>query len=253
MTNPRKVHGVDISHHQNGTIGWAALRRAGVQFMYHKATEGTSFVDQNYEKRRKEARAAAVPFGAYHFARPESGDARQEARFFIKVAKPVPGDLAPCLDLETKEHLAGAALVEWADNFCDEVEKLTGVTPVVYTPYDLSFALERKAIFWVPRYNNSNTPPARQWDIWQFSNGQFGVPNQVPGLGHVDLNTFNTGVSLADILIPVRAQVKTSKGENVDAAEKLLTTAEKRAKEGSERDTLLDRARRVLKKIKPIK
>ncbi len=248
----RPVHGVDISHHQGGNIGWAALKRSGVQFMYHKATEGLTLRDPNYELRRGQARAAGMAFGAYHFARPSGGDALDEARFFVGVAKPAPGDLAPCLDLETKEYVSGTALVKWADAFCDEVERLTGVVPVVYTPYTLSDALEKKAVFWVPRYNNANTPPTRRWDIWQFSNGVYGVPNQVDGLGHVDLNTFNTGVTLNDILIP-KQPVLTSKGVNVDVAEKHLTAAERRSKEGTDRDRLLDRARRLLRKIKPIR
>lgn len=208
MTQPLRVDGVDISHHQQQNIGWDALKRAGVQWMYHKATEGTSFRDPNYDVRRREAKRADMPFGAYHFARPSGGDARAEARFFINVAKPVEGDLRPCLDLETKEHLQGAALVRWADEFCDEVEKLTGFVPVVYTPYVLSAELEKKAIFWVPRYNDDNRPPARQWDIWQFSDGQFGVPDSVPGLGHVDLNHSKVSV---DRLVMRKKEPESSK------------------------------------------
>jgi lysozyme len=190
-----RVDGVDISHHQrNIQIDWAKLKGAGVKWMYHKATEGTTVQDVMYHKRRAEAKAARMPFGAYHFARPEKGDARLEARAFIGFAQPKLGDLRPCLDLETTEHLSGAALVQWADDFCDEVFKRTGFMPVVYTPYELSDELEKKALFWVPRYNDSNTPPVRRWDIWQFSNGQLGVPDSVPGLGHVDLNHSKVGL-----------------------------------------------------------
>lgn len=247
MTKPMRIDGVDISHHQAGTIDWAALKRAGVKWMYHKATEGNGFKDSNYLKRRAEAKKAGMPFGAYHFARPELGDARREAAFFVATAKPVPGDLRPALDLETKERLTSAQIVKWADEFCDEVEDLTGVTPVVYTPYVLSSALEKKALFWVPRYNNSNTPPVRQYDIWQFSNGVFGVPNSVPGLGHVDLNT--SKVQLSELVIP--KPLTGSKGVNVDEAIKRLKAAEKRAKDGTERDNLIKRALRVLGRIKP--
>lgn len=247
MTVPMKIHGVDISHHQSGPIDWAALKRDGVKWMYHKATEGNGFKDSNYSKRRAEAKKAGMPFGAYHFARPELGDARREAAFFVATAKPVPGDLRPALDLETKERLSSAQIVQWADEFCDEVEDLTGVTPVVYTPYVLSSALEKKALFWVPRYNNSNTPPVRQWDIWQFSNGVFGVPNSVAGLGHVDLNT--SKVQLSELVIP--KPLTGSKGVNVDEAIKRLKAAEKRAKDGTARDTLIKRALAQLAKIKP--
>lgn len=248
MTTPLRVHGVDISHHQNGPIDYAALKKAGVQWMYHKATEGATLKDGNYNRRRNEARAAHLPFGAYHFARPSGSDARQEAQFFVSVAKPDVGDLRPCLDLETREFIQGDALVRWADEFCDEVEKLTQVVPVVYTPYQLSKELEAHCLFWVPRYNNDNNPPARRWDIWQFSNGQFGVPNSVPGLGHVDLN--HSKVPLSSLLIR-EEHTPTSRGRRVDQAQDLLKQAERRSAEGTKRDTLLDKALRAINRITP--
>lgn len=251
MTTAMRVDGVDISHHQPGVIGWAALKAAGVKWMYHKATEGAGFRDSNYNKRRAEAKKAGMPFGAYHFARPSVGDAKVEAKFFISVANPAVGDLRPCLDLETTEGLSEAAIDKWADEFCAEVERLTSVVPLVYTPFKLSDSLERKALFWVPRYNNSNTPPTRSWDIWQFSNGQFGVPNKVAGLGNVDLN--HSKVHLNDLLIPKAAEPVLTRGVNVDAALTSLDKADKRAKDGTERDTLIKRAARILRRIKPTK
>lgn len=200
MVTPKRIDGVDISHYQNGKIDYAKLKKAGVKWMYHKATEGETYVDPNFSKRRKEAKAAGLPFGAYHFARPNKGDAKKEAQFFIKTANPKVGDIRPALDLETSEHLAGAALVTWADSFCAEVKRLTGVMPIVYTPYSLSTKLEKATFFWRPRYNNGNTPPKEAWDIWQFSNGVYGVPNTVAGLGKCDLNT--SKVALKDMLMP---------------------------------------------------
>lgn len=251
MTKALRIDGVDISHHQPGVIGWAALKAAGVKWMYHKATEGAGFRDSNYNKRRAEAKKAGMPFGAYHFARPSVGDAKTEAKFFVSVANPAVGDLRPCLDLETTEGLSGSQIDDWADTFCAEVERLTSVTPLIYTPFTLSPALERKALFWVPRYNNTNTPPVRQWDIWQFSNGVFGVPNQVRGLGHVDLN--HSKVHLRDLLIPKAAEPVLTRGGNVDAGLESLQKAERHSKEGTKRDSLLDRAIKIVKRIKPTK
>lgn len=251
MTTPQKIHGVDISHHQEGAIGWAALKAAGVKWMYHKSSEGNHTVDPNYAKRRAEAKSAGMPFGAYHFARPSVGDALDEARFFIAKAQPRPGDLRPALDLETMEKMSLVQIRTWADTFCAEVEKLTSVTPVVYTPYVLSPELERRALFWVPRYNNDNRLPAREWDIWQFSNGVRGVPNRVSGLGNVDLNT--SKIDLKDLLIPKAAAPVLTRGTNVDAAIKDLTVAEKRADDKTTRDALIKRALRIVKRIKPTK
>jgi lysozyme len=197
----RRVDGVDISHHQSGAIDYAAAKRAGVRWLYHKATEGATFTDTNYAKRRAEAKAAGLPFGAYHFARASAGDAVLEARHFLKVAAPKPGDLRPALDLETTEGLSNAQLRTWAAQFSAEVKKQTGVLPVVYTPFDLGDAVEG-CVIWRPRYNDANTPPELPWDIWQFSNGVLGRPDQVAGFGHVDLNTMRAGLELDDLLIP---------------------------------------------------
>lgn len=200
-TKPMPVHGADISHHQSGALNLPAFKRAGGKWLYHKATEGDSFVDSNYSKRRAEAAKAGIPFGAYHFARAERGDAVAEARRFVKVAAPKPGDLRPALDLETSEGLSISEIRTWAKAFVNEVKRLTGVLPIVYTPYDLGDAV-KGCLIWRPRYNNSNTPPVLRWDIWQFSNGQFGLPNSVAGLGHVDLNTMRQGLTVAQMQIP---------------------------------------------------
>lgn len=198
---PLPVHGVDISHHQAGSLDLAGAKRRGLRWLYHKATEGESFRDANYGRRREECRRAGIPFGAYHFARADVGDARQEAKFFLDYAQPKPGDLRPALDLETMEGLSIAQIRTWAATFIAYCVKRTGVKPVVYTPFDLG-SVDDGCIIWRPRYNNTNTPPVLPWDIWQFSNGVYGVPNQVSGIGRVDLNVMDDGLRLAEMLIP---------------------------------------------------
>lgn len=198
---PRRVDGVDISHHQAGSLDLAAAKRRGLKWLYHKATEGDTYTDPNYARRRTEAEKAGVPFGAYHFARPERGDAAAEARRFLAVAKPKPGDLRPALDLETTEGLSLTEIRTWAAVWIAAVTKATGHKPVVYTPYDLG-AADDGCVIWRPRYNSTNTPPVLKWDVWQFSNGVAGVPNQFAGFGHVDLNTMREGLEVKRLLLP---------------------------------------------------
>lgn len=197
---PNRVDGADISHHQDGKLDLAASRKAGLKFLYHKVSEGNTYVDPNYARRRAEADAAGISFGGYHFARPEKGDAETEAKHFIENLKPKPGDALPVLDLEVAGGLTQDQLWTWANTFVSTVKKLTGFDVIVYGPY---FA-DRKVpwLRWVPRYNNTNTPPTGPWDIWQFSDGAYGIPRSFPGLGAVDLNTFRDGLGLRDILIP---------------------------------------------------
>lgn len=204
---PLPVHGVDISHHQAGALDLVGAKRRGLRWLYHKATEGTSLKDANYGRRRAEAARAGLPFGAYHFARADRGDAVAEARFFLDYADPKPGDLRPALDLETMEGLTLTQIREWARQFIAEVRRVTGHSPIVYTPYDLGSA-DDGCLLWRPRYNNTNTPPVLPWDIWQFSNGVYGVPHEVAGIGRVDLNVMKDGLTVDRMLLPKASEPK---------------------------------------------
>lgn len=200
MVTKQRVDGVDLSHWQ-GKVDLAAAKAAGLRWVVNKSSEGTSFADDSYTARRAQAAEVGLPFGAYHFARPEAGRARAEARLFLAVACPVPGDVRPTLDLEVTGDLTPGQLRRWAAGFVAELRKRTGVDPMIYGPMDLGRASEG-CLLWRPRYNNSNTPPGLPWDIWQFSNGVLGVPNSYPGLGHVDLNTMGKGLRLQQLLFP---------------------------------------------------
>lgn len=197
MTTALKVHGTDLSHH-NSEPDFKKARAAGLLFAWLKCTEGTSFIDDTYKRRRDAARAAGVVPGPYHFARPEGGDAKAEARAFLAAADPKTGDLRCALDLEVDGGLTKTELRAWALAFDSVVVRHTGRHIVLYCPWDLNLP---KFIKWVPRYNNSNTPPTIHTDVWQFSNGVYGVPNSFPGLGHVDLNTFRGKTRLDDIIL----------------------------------------------------
>lgn len=197
MTTPLRVHGSDVSHHQ-GQLDLAKAKAEGLRFLYHKATEGDSFVDREYAARRTQAAEAGLRFGAYHFARAERGDARDEARHFLEVAQPESGDLIPVLDLETAEGLTQTQLKRWAKVFSNEVKREVGVLPVLYSQWEFEGL---RNIRWVPRYNSTNTPPTIPWDVWQFSDGVHGVPNSFPGLGHVDLNHLADGFRLRDLTL----------------------------------------------------
>lgn len=206
MAIPQKVRGADVSHHQ-GTLDLGKAKKAGLEWLSHKATEGDSFVDSEYKARRVAAQRARLPFGAYHFARAERGDAKAEATRFLKVADPKPGDVAPVLDLETTEGMSVAGLDDWALEFCKVVRKAVGRVGL-YTPFRLPKTEAFVDFVWRARYNDGNTlhgelaDPALAWDVWQFSNGILGTPDSFPGLGHVDLNTHAKGFTTPKMLIP---------------------------------------------------
>jgi GH25 family lysozyme M1 (1,4-beta-N-acetylmuramidase) len=198
------LQGVDTSHHQGGRIDLQAARAAGLQWWYVKATEGTTFVDPTYARRVRQARKAGVPVGAYHFARPDRGDADDEAEFFLATADIEVGDMLPMLDLESSEGLSPAELTAWTGTWVRTVTRhlarkgLAG-RPIIYTPFNLEKGFG--CYCWVARYSNDFRAPVvpRPWRraaIWQHSNGQFGPVRNVPGFGPVDVNTVHPDVPL---------------------------------------------------------
>lgn len=195
----RRIDGMDLSHYQTSTINYNAAKRAGVRFIYHKATEGTGYSDPSYSPRRAGARGAKIPFGAYHFARPRVGSAVAEAKFFLSVAKPQPGDMAPALDLEVNDHgMSPAQLTTWVRTFHAVVAAATGSNQMLlYTPFDLNGPRIPGVRLWAARYSNGNVPPIVRspfwtWAIWQFSDGRFGNPNRVPGVPEpVDIDSLH--------------------------------------------------------------
>ncbi len=193
------VPGVDVSHWQ-GDIDWSAVADAGQRFVFLKATDDVDYVDPTFAVNRTQARANGLLVGAYHFARPDPsrGDARREARHFVAIADPGPGDLLPVLDMETSQGLDQEGVTRWARTWVRVVRGLTGVTPLVYTsPYgwasrtgDTPLLARDGAPLWVAHWGvSAPTLPANGWDgrgwvVWQHTS-----TGHVPGIrGDVDLD-----------------------------------------------------------------
>lgn len=205
------IPGIDISHWQ-GTIDWTKVAGAGKEFAFMKATDDVDYVDPTFATNRAQARANGLLVGAYHFARPDPspGDARREARFFVKVADPKPGSLLPVLDIETSRGLDQQGVTRWARTWVAEVRELAGVTPLVYTsPYgwmtrtgDTRLVARDGAPLWIAHWGvSSPTLPAANWDghgwvVWQHTSD-----GHVAGIaGRVDLDRL-AGTSLGRITI----------------------------------------------------
>jgi GH25 family lysozyme M1 (1,4-beta-N-acetylmuramidase) len=218
----RTLDGVDISHHQSGRLDLRAARAAGVRWVYVKATEGATFKDRLHRKRVRQARAAGLPVGAYHFARPEGRDAVTEARFFLANIDLRAGDMVPMLDLEDIGDLTLPQLTEWTGTWVRTVNqelrrrKLTG-KPVIYTPFNLTKGFG--CLLWVARYSDDFRAPVipRPWvraAIWQHSNGRLGPVKGVPGLGRVDVNALHPDLPLSALrLRPAGRPAKPARGK----------------------------------------
>src|SRR5437762_1634729 len=78
------VEGVDVTHF-NGTVNWAAVRAAGIDFAFIKATDGTTLVDSKFSTNWNGSGQNGIIRGAYHFFQPTLGAVAQ-ADFFVQTA-----------------------------------------------------------------------------------------------------------------------------------------------------------------------
>ncbi|MDY8021751.1 GH25 family lysozyme [Paenibacillus polymyxa] len=191
------VQGIDVSHY-NGNIDWQQVAAAGKTFAFIKATEGTKYQDNQFLVNVQGARDANILVGAYHFLNATTADgARQEAANFARAIDSAGGrlDLPPVMDYENNpKGLTPAQISEVAHAFLDEMEKLTGRQPIVYTgnvfasKFDPTFSMYK---LWVARYSTTQKPTAvpawNNWWAWQYSS-----TGSVPGIqGQVDLDEYN--------------------------------------------------------------
>lgn len=102
LNNPSEaeypVRGADVSSYQ-GDIEWPVLSSQNIDFVFIKATEGSSFVDPYFTYNFSEAQKCDLSVGAYHFFSFDSKGVTQ-AENFIDTVAPFDGMLPPVIDLE---------------------------------------------------------------------------------------------------------------------------------------------------------
>jgi lysozyme len=202
------VLGIDVSAWQR-SISWKAIKDAGVEFGWIKATEGTGYVNSTYERHREGARRHGIPVGAYHFARPDSDDGPEaEADAFLEVAAPEPSDLLPVLDFE-HGGIGPLKLARWAKAWLKRVEKRIGQPPILYTYSSFWTSTVENATgfsrypLWLANYgvNDGTVHPVRTVGDWpKVTLHQYTSKGLVPGYdGRVDLNRLMKGSTLDEL------------------------------------------------------
>ena len=194
--------GIDVSHHQ-GKINWKEVAKdKQIQFVYIKATQGTSVKDKNYEQNIKAARRQGLRCGSYHYLSCLTS-IRSQFRNFQKTMRGHKQDLIPMIDVE-REGVKRWSKKQVQDSvalFAKLIKKKYGKKPLIYSHVKFYNS------YLSPRFNNyflfmsrySSVRPSikgiGRHNIWQFSDH-----GKIRGIsGHVDLNRFMLGTSLADI------------------------------------------------------
>jgi GH25 family lysozyme M1 (1,4-beta-N-acetylmuramidase) len=178
------VQGVDVSYYQ-GAFNWAG---AGVQFGAARISDGTGFVDPDFDGNWSRMKSAGVLRSAYQFFEPGENEVSQANLVISKVGRLGAGDLPVMLDIEVTGGQSPSTIRERAQHWLDLVEAGTGKKPFVYS-YGSFLETNLGSGFgsyplWIAAYGPScPSVPAgwNNWVVWQYSDGG----------GHLDHDVFN--------------------------------------------------------------
>ena len=193
-----RIWGIDMSHHQSD-VEWEKLSKFKPNFIFFKATEGSTHVDTKYIQNYANARKEGIIVGTYHFFSYKSSG-KAQAEHFLSVAEFKSGDLPLVLDAEYARYMPSPKIVskELID-FIKTVNQKTGKKPIVYCnnryfKQYLEAELKNEYILWICDFQKE---PDGDWHFWQATD-QF----KMDGVrGTVDFNIFNgTMKMLTDLL-----------------------------------------------------
>ena len=201
--NSNNFRGIDVSNWQ-GDIDFSKVKQSGIEIVYMKATEGTTFVDKKLNQNYSRAKAQGLKIGFYHYFRP-SLDSKAQAKHF---ADTISGKISDCklaLDLEVADNFSKSALTDKALTFINELKSLTGVDIVVYTyTYFARTNIDsRLGVYplWIAHYGVSNPGSNPIWNSWV--GFQYSSTGSVPGIsGNCDMDEFKKGIFLNSSSIP---------------------------------------------------
>ena len=187
------MKGIDISNN-NGSINFNGVKNSGVECVYIKATEGTTFQDSYKSAFYGGAKTIGAKVGFYHFLVGTSAPETQAENFHKEIIS-YQNDLVPMLDVEV--NFPG--LNDYIARFIGRFNQLTSMEIGLYTY--TSFLNEyidverfKTLKLWEANYNNS------PWNLP--SNGftnrighQYTEKGHIDGVNGVcDVNEFNEGV-----------------------------------------------------------
>lgn len=129
---PTELYGIDVSHYQ-GNIDWAEVAKdENVNYVYLKATESSSLVDNTYQRNLNGCKRHHLPVGVYHFFSPTASAESQLSNFSATV-NPKDQDLIPIVDVEKVSKNNVPAFRKRLKTFLEGVERMFGVKPLIYT------------------------------------------------------------------------------------------------------------------------
>lgn len=195
--------GIDVSNWQ-GYIDYSKVKSSGIDVVYIKASEGTTFKDPYFEANYRNAKANGLKVGFYHFLTARNTQqARNQAQFFASVISGKSPDCKLAMDYE--QFYSGNSIEEINQislAFMERLQELTQKEVIVYSNlYDsqriFNTQLANKYPLWLAYWGNYNNlqNTNSSWKTWE--GVQYTNRGVVPGIrGYVDRNRFTQRILL---------------------------------------------------------
>ncbi len=199
--------GVDLSSYQED-VNFERLKEQHIDFVYIKATEGSTHVDNSFSKKWSDAKKAGMPAGAYHyFSYYQSGVAQAEN--YIKTVGDLNGYLIPAIDMElSMEEVYNPpekdTVVRGLKAFVAILEEKYKVKPIIYARKDYFDKYLKDDFSDYPKWVTNYYLPAffdygEDWTLWQYTDK--GRLDGYSGEYNIDLNVLNNKTSLDSLTI----------------------------------------------------
>ena len=201
--------GVDVSSYQ-ADIDMNALKEQGIEFIFIKATEGSSLQDPKFAENWENAKKSGLLSGAYHFFSYDSEGRTQAENFISTVGPDIKGRLLPVVDVEyygnkEQDPPEKEDVVRELKIYLDAIEKEYKVKPLIYTRADIYNKYLKGEFDEYKKWMSSLYTPLSwnykdDWYIWQYLNrGE--LKGYSGGEKYIDLNVLNKDKRLEDLIV----------------------------------------------------
>ena len=195
------MKGIDISNH-NGSIDFFKVKNSGIEVVIIKATEGIDWIDSKLDVYYNSALNVGLKIGFYHFMSEKTNPSKQAQDFFYAI-KGKNFSISPCLDIETNNYKRSSKeITNRCLEFIKRLKELTGLDSIIYTSgyfgRDNLDSRIKNYKAWIAHYG-VETP--METGFKNVVGHQYTETGRISGInGNVDLNNFNNGIFINEIV-----------------------------------------------------
>ena len=196
-SNNEIYEGIDVSRWQ-GSINFTEVANDGIDIVYIKATQGTTYVSPTFEEQYINAKNNGLKIGFYHYVTARTvEEARNEAQFFASKISGKQIDCKLAMDFEEFGNLSQEEINAIGLAFMKRLEELTNKPAVIYSNTYAARTIWNGEIIkyplWVAEYGVSKPRDNGKWNSyvgWQYTN-----MGNIKGInGNVDRDKFTKDI-----------------------------------------------------------